>query len=169
MNRRAILLSILLSAIVALAMASSGCTNPLVPAPSVTVTAPYVPPSPTPTPAATVTPTPSSTTWNGEMVKLFGNVTVIGGEHVYGTIKVSYMDKNYWDEYPTVRYDTYDEGGAYSLEVKANVPFRVTLGYTYVDKLSVGLNTKLLDEIFVLKNDTRRDFTIMASNATQVK
>ncbi len=153
---------------VALALASSGCTNPLVPAPSVTVTAPYVPPSPTPTPTATVTPAPSSAAWNGEMVKLFGNVTVIGGEHVYGTIKVSYMDKNYWDEYPTVRYDTIDDGGAYSLEVKANMPFRVTLGYSYIDKLS-PMNTKILDEVFTLHNDTRHDFIIMASNATQVK
>jgi hypothetical protein len=168
MKRRAIFLSFMLSAIVALATASLGCTNPLVPAPSVTETAPYVPPSPTPTPAPTVAPTPTPTSWNGDIVKLYGNVTVIGGEHVYGTIKVSYMDKNYWDEYPTVRYDTNDDGGAYSLDVMANVPFRVTLGYTYIDKLS-PMNTKIFDDIITLHNDTRRDFTIMASNATQVK
>jgi len=103
-----------------------------------------------------------------EIVKLYGNVTVVGGEHVYGTIKVSYMDKNYWDEYPTVRYDTNDAGGAYSLGIKANVPFKLTLGYTYIDRLS-PMNTKIMDEVLVLRNDTQRDFTIMASNATQVK
>lgn len=153
------------------ALAASGCTNPLSgPAPSVTVTAPYVPPSPTPIPVITATPTPVPTqaSWNGEIVKLFGNVTVKGGEHVYGTIKVNYMDKNYWEEYPTARYDT-DDGGEYSIDVMANVPFKVTLGYTYVDRLSMGMTTRLLDDIYLLRNDTRQDFTIMSANATQVK
>jgi len=31
------------------------------------------------------------------------------------------------------------------------------------------MNTKIMDEVLVLRNDTQRDFTIMASNATQVK
>ncbi len=97
-------------------------------------------------------------------VKLYGNVNS-SGDHVMGTIKVSYMDKNYWDDNPLARYDTTD-GGAYSLDVRANVPFHVTLGYLYVDRLPQDMNSKLITQTFVIQNDTRQDFNVMTSNVT---
>ncbi|HTY92113.1 MAG TPA: hypothetical protein VMC84_13135 [Methanocella sp.] len=171
MKKPALLCRIVLaSAAVALALAVSGCMNPMGPPPvSVTIAPTYSPPTFTPIPTVTTQPTPTTTPWNGEMVRLYGNVTVKSGEHVYGTVKVSYLDKNYWDEYPTAKYDT-DQGGSYSMSVRANVPFKVTLGYLYTDRLPYVMNTYLYDDkIYTLQNDMQLDFEVKSSNATQVK
>lgn len=166
MNRRSS--GIILAAfVIAVALAASGCSNPIGgPAPSVTVTAPYFPPSPTPYPLASPTPVPTPvTTWDGLFVKLYGNVTASGGDHVYGTVKVYYLDKNFWDDNPTVKYDT-AEGGAYSLEVRSNVPFKVELGYLYVGRIPTEMHTKRLEDQITIRTDTRRDFSVMTSNIT---
>jgi hypothetical protein len=164
--------SIILAIIfVALALTASGCSNPLSgPTPKVTVTAPYIAPSSTPVPVATPLPTPEAVTnWTGLYVKLYGNVSVASSDHVYGSVKISYLEEEYWDEYPTVKYDT-DEGGAYSLDVRANVPFKVTIGYLYVGRLPQVMNTKLIDDkIYTVQEDTRLDFEVMTSNIMPVK
>ncbi len=161
MNRRSMLpkLTVCTLAIVAITLLVSGCSSPLsAPAPSVTISATYVVPSPTPIPVASPTPIPQpSTTWNGLYVNLNGNVSA-SGDHVMGTITVSYLDKNFWDDHPLARYDT-DEGGAYSLDVRANVPFKMTVGYLYVGRLPQDMNTKLLDQTYNIQNDTRMDLT----------
>ncbi len=148
-----------------LAMAASGCTNPLGdPKPSVTLTAPYKAPSPTPLPSPTAVPSPS-TSWNGMYVKLHGNVTAGPDEHVYGTVKVYYMDKNYWDDIPSAPYDT-DDGGAYSLDVRAKVPFKVDFGYLYVGQLPGTMTVKRLDPVYVLDGDTPLDIDVATSAIT---
>lgn len=106
-----------------------------------------------------------STSWNGMFVKLHGIISVDSGDHVYGTVKVNYMDKNYWEEHPIAQYDT-DEGGAYSLDVMANVPFKVDIGYLYVGRLPEVMNTRRLDRIYVIEEDTALDFEVMTSNIT---
>lgn len=144
---------------------ASGCSIPLGdPKPSVTLTVPYKAPSPTPLPCPTPAPTPS-TSWNGMLVKLHGNVSVDAGEHVYGTIKVYYLDKNYWEDHPTAVYDT-DEGGAYSFDVRANVPFKVEIGYLYKDRLPEVMNVRWLDGIYTIEEDTALDLEVMTSNIT---
>lgn len=171
MHRPAPSYSIMLAiAFTAVALAVSGCAGlPGGPAPSVTVTAPYVPPSSTPMPTATPVPSASpATSWNGDMVKLYGNVSVKGGEHVYGVVKIYYMDENYWEEHPSVKYDT-EEGGTYSLDVMANVPFKVNFGYLYVGQLPGIMNTKLLDKVYTLGEDTRLDLEVMPSKITPVR
>ncbi len=167
MNRRSS--GIVLAAfVIAVTLAASGCSNPIGgPAPSVTVTAPYVPPTPTPYPLATPTPVPTPvTSWDGLFVKLYGNVKASGGDHVYGTVKVYYLDKNFWDDTPTVKYDTTEKGGAYSLDVRSNVPFKVELRYLYVGKISSEMQKKQFDDPVTIRNDTRRDFSVMTSNIT---
>lgn len=170
MNRRSRLpcFTICMLVLIAVTVMVSGCTGPFSgPAPSVTISATYVRPSPTPIPIVCPTPTPQpNTTWNGLFVKLYGNVNA-SGDHVMGTIKVSYMDKNYWNDNPLARYDTTADDGAYSLDVRANVPFKVTLGYLYVDRVPQDImNTKLFTETYNIQNDTREDFNVMTSNVT---
>jgi hypothetical protein len=168
MNRRSILpgLTICILAFIAITVMVSGCASPFSgPVPSVTISATYVPPSPTPIPVLCPTPTPQpGTTWNGEFVKLYGNVNA-SDDHVIGQLEVYYSDKNYWDDHPLAKYDT-ETGGAYSLEVRANVPFKVKLGYLYVRSLAGEMNIKLLDKTYVLQNDTLEDFNVMTSNVT---
>lgn len=170
MSKPALSISIILAvAVIAFALAISGCTNPLSgPAPSVTIVPTYAPPTFTPIPTVAATPTPNPTSWNGDMVKLYGNVTVKGGEHVLGWVKLVYQDKNYVDETPTGSYDT-DAGGAYSIDVRGNVSFKVILGYTYADRLSGEMNKRSLSDTYTILNDTQLDFTVAAANATQVK
>jgi hypothetical protein len=155
--------------LMALALMASGCTNPLGdPKPSVTLTAHYVPPSPTPSPSPSPTPVPSpSTSWNGIYVKLYGNVSASGGDHVYGTVKIYYLDKNYWDEHPTAQYDT-DECGNYSLDVRANVSFIPEFGYFYFDRIPMEMYTRRLDNM-TIQADTRLDYNVMTSNITPIK
>jgi len=150
-----------------LAMIISGCSIPLGNSkPSVTLTAYYTAPSPTPVPCPTAVPSPS-TSWNGMFVKLHGNVSVDGGEHVYGTIKVNYLDKNYWDEHPTAQYDT-SEGGVYSLDVRAKVPFKVDIGYLYVGRLPEVMNVKRIEKVYVIEEDTVLNFEVMTSNIAPI-
>lgn len=170
MKKPALLYRIMLAfAAIAVALASSGCTNPLGgQTPQVTITPTYAPPTFTPIPTLIPTATPTATPWTGEMVRLYGNVTAKGGEHVYGSVTLSYMDKNYWEEHPSTKYDT-DMGGSYSMDVRANVPFKVTLGYLYTSRLPYVMNTHLYDNVYTLQNDTQLDFDVMSSNATEVK
>jgi hypothetical protein len=148
-----------------LALMASGCSNPLGdPKPSVTLTAHYVAPSPTPVPCPSPAPSPS-TSWNGMYVKLHGNVSVDAGEHVYGTIKVYYMDKNYWEEHPTAQYDT-DDGGAYSLDVMAKIPFKVEIVYLYKGRLPGVMSVRRLDGTYAIEEDTALDLEVMTSNIT---
>jgi hypothetical protein len=154
-------------AAIALALSAAGCVNPLGGSPpSVTVAATYVPPSPTPRPTILETPTPIATTWNGEYVKLHGNVSAKGGDHVYGVIKIYYQDKNYWDDHPTAAYDT-DDGGAYSIEVRSNVSFIPEFGYYYFGRLPQVMHTQRLDKM-TIREDTRLDYSVMTSNITPV-
>jgi hypothetical protein len=149
--------------LILLALWASGCSNPLGGTkPSVTLTAPYKAPTPTPVPCPTPVPAPS-TSWNGMYVKLHGNVSVEEGEHVYGTIKVYYMDKNYWEEHPTAQYDT-DEGHAYSLDVMAKVPFKVDIGYLYKGRLPEVMSVRRLDGTYAIEEDTALDLEVMTSN-----
>jgi hypothetical protein len=153
--------------VILLAMATSGCSIPLGDTkPSVTLTTHYTAPSPTPVPCPTPTPR-TSTSWNGMFVKLYGNVSVNKGEHVYGTIKVNYLDKNYWDEHPTAVYDT-DEGGVYSLDVRAKVPFKLEIGYLYVGTLPEVMNVKRPDRIYNIEEDTPLDFEVMTSDIAPI-
>ncbi len=148
-----------------LAIAISGCSIPFIDSkPSVTITVPYKAPSPTPLSSPTPVPTPL-TTWNGMFVKLHGNVSMDAGEHVYGTVKIYYMDEKYWEEHPLTYYDTSD-GGAYSLDVMAKVPFKVEIGYMYVGQLPEVMNTRWLDDIYNMEEDTVIDFDIMTANIT---
>ncbi|HTX43551.1 MAG TPA: hypothetical protein VMC61_02390 [Methanocella sp.] len=150
-----------------LAMATSGCSIPLGDQkPSVTLTTHYTPPSPTPLPCPTAAPAPS-TSWNGMLVKLHGNVSVSKGEHVFGTIKINYLDKNYWDDHPTAVYDT-NVGGAYSVDVRAKVPFKVEIGYLYVGQLPAVMNVKKIDMVYTIEQDTPLDFEVMTSNITPI-
>jgi hypothetical protein len=169
LTRKALLLSAMLMLLVS-ALAVSGCTNPLGGSPpSVTVAPTYVPPSPSPIPRESPTPVPVNTTWNGLYVKLYGNVNGKGDEHVYGTVSIFYLDENYWEDNPTAKYDT-TEGGAYSVSVRANVPFKIKIGYLYVGRLPEVMNVKLInDKIYQLNEDTKLDFSIMTSNITPVK
>jgi hypothetical protein len=169
MTRKALLSSAVLMLLLT-ALAVSGCTNPLGGSPpSVTVAPTYAPPSPTPITRETPTAAPVSTTWNGLYVRLSGNVSAKGDEHVYGTVSVFYLDKNYWDDNPAAKYDT-NEGGAYSVDVRAKVPFKIKIGYLYVDRLPAVMNIKLIDDkVYTLDEDTKLDFSILTSNITPVK
>jgi hypothetical protein len=151
--------------VVLLATATSGCSSLLGDAkPSVTLTAPYKEPTPTPMPCPTPVPA-ISTSWNGLYAKLHGNVSVEEGEHVYGTIKVNYLEQNYWEEHPTAQYDT-DDGGAYSLDVRANVPFKVDIGYLYKGQLPEVMSVRYPDDIYKINEDTVLDLDVMTSNIT---
>lgn len=157
----------LTAAILALALFMSGCTNLLGGSPpSVTVAATYAPPTFTPLPTITATPTPLPTDWDGEYVRLYGNVSARGGDHVYGVIKIYYQDKNYWDDHPTAEYDT-ETGGAYELMVRSNVSFIPEFGYYYYGKLPQVMYTQRLEKMTVTM-DTRLDYSFMTSNVTPV-
>jgi hypothetical protein len=144
---------------------TSGCTYPSGEVkPSVTVTTHYTEPTPVPLPCPT--PVPSNTSWNGMFVKLYGNISANPGEHVYGTVKVNYLDKNYWDDQPTAHYDT-ETGGTYSLDVRAKVPFKLDIGYLYMGQQPQGyMLTKRVDQVYTIDEDTPLDFEIMTSNIT---
>jgi hypothetical protein len=156
------------------ALLVSGCTSPFSgSAPTVTVSATYPPPSPTPLPiVSTPTPVPTTTittntSWNGYYVRLYGNVSVSSG-NVYGTVTINYMDSNYWNDSPSTRYDT-STGGSYSIDkVRANVPFKVTLGYLYLGSMPAIMDNKLINRTYVINNDTELDFTVMTSNITPI-
>ncbi len=146
-----------------LALATAGCSVPPgAQTPAVTMTAHYATPAPTPLASPTPAPTAPSA-WNGMYVKLYGNVSAEPGEHVYGKIIINYIDKNYWDEKPYTTYDT-SVGGAYSLEVRAKVPFKVEVGYLYVGQLPGAMTVKRLDDVYVIGEDTRLDLDIATSN-----
>lgn len=156
--------------LVLLELLASGCSVPLgEQKPSVTMTAPYQEPSPTPRPLPSPTPVPQpSTSWNGMFVKLYGNVSVTRGEHVYGTITVYYLDENYWDDNPTTTYDT-EAGGKYSLDVRAKVPFKLKIGYLYFGTLPGTMSFKTIDTVYTIEEDTPFNFEVMSSNITPIK
>jgi hypothetical protein len=150
-----------------LALIVSGCSIPLGESkPSVTLTTHYVASSPTPMPCPTPAPSPT-TSWNGIYVKLHGNISAGMGEHVYGMVKIYYLDRNYWEEHPNAQYDT-DAGGAYSLDVRANVPFKVEVGYLYVGQLPEVMIFKRPDMVYTIEEDTPLDFEVMTSSITPI-
>ena len=101
-------------------------------------------------------------------MKLYGNVNVSSGI-VYGCVTINYMDQNYWYENPSATYDT-EVGGNYSIEnVRANVPFKVTIGYLYIGSMPEIMTMKLINKTYVIENDTRMDFTVMTSNITPIR
>lgn len=155
---------------IAAALALAGCAG--LPGgtatPSVTIAPTYAPPTFTPIPTITPTPTPTATSWNGEMVELYGHVASKSGEHIYGTVTVSYLDEYYWEDHPSAKYDT-DAGGNYSVNVRANLPFKVTLGYLYTSRLPPYMITRLYDTVYTIQEPTRLDFEVLPSNATIAK
>jgi hypothetical protein len=61
-------------------------------------------------------------------------------------------------------------GGNYSIEnVRANVPFKVTIGYLYIGSMPEIMTMKLINKTYVIENDTRMDFTVMTSNITPIR
>jgi hypothetical protein len=113
-----------------------------------------------------VTPIPTpNTSWNGYYYRLYGNVNVSSGT-VLGNVYVNYLDPNFYNDNPSASFDT-AVGGNYSIDqVRANVPFRVTLKYIYLGSLPEMTISKFINQTYIITNDTALDFTVMTNNIT---